>query len=82
MSNYKKIRSSLPFDIGTGILSMLVILFLFCAILGFIPLIVMWLWNWIIPTIFPIAGVITYWQAVGLFLLVKILTINLTSKSE
>jgi len=34
--------------------------------------VIMWLWNWLMPAIFGL-GVITYWQAVGLFVLAKIL---------
>jgi len=32
---------------------------------------VMWLWNWLMPTIFSL-GVIGFWQAAGLLLLSKI----------
>jgi len=35
-------------------------------------LIIMWLWNWLMPTLFGL-GTITYWQAVGIFILSKIL---------
>jgi len=38
----------------------------------FFGLIVMLLWNWLMPTIFNLKE-ITYWQAWGLFLLAKIL---------
>ena len=34
--------------------------------------IIMWLWNWLMPSLFGIAA-ITYWQAVGIFILAKIL---------
>lgn len=34
--------------------------------------ILMWLWNWLMPVIFGI-GIITFWQAAGLFILSKIL---------
>jgi hypothetical protein len=39
--------------------------FLFGAVL-------MWLWNWLMPVIFHL-GVITYWQAVGLAILGRLL---------
>lgn len=48
------------------------------AIIGFtafaflLGAIVMWLWNWLMPIIFHI-GVITYWQAVGLAILGRLL---------
>lgn len=34
--------------------------------------IIMWLWNWLMPDLFGITT-ITYWQAIGIFLLAKIL---------
>lgn len=34
--------------------------------------IIMWLWNWLMPSLFGLAA-ITYWQAVGIFILAKIL---------
>jgi hypothetical protein len=34
--------------------------------------VVMWLWNWLMPVIFNL-GVITYWQAVGLAILGRLL---------
>lgn len=34
--------------------------------------IIMWLWNWLMPEIFGLTT-LTYWQAVGLFILSKIL---------
>lgn len=41
----------------------------FAILFGFI---LMWLWNWLMPAIFGL-GLITYWQAVGLFILAKII---------
>ncbi len=34
--------------------------------------VLMWLWNWLMPDLFGLTT-ITYWQAVGLFILLKIL---------
>jgi len=34
---------------------------------------VMLLWNWLIPTVFPGANAVNYWQAVGMLLLCRIL---------
>ncbi len=41
----------------------------FIALFGFI---VMWLWNWLMPTLFGLKT-IGYWQALGIFVLSKIL---------
>ena len=41
----------------------------FAILFGFL---IMWLWNWLMPGLFGL-GVITYWQAVGIFILAKIL---------
>jgi hypothetical protein len=38
--------------------------------------VVMWLWNWLMPVIFHL-GIITYWQAVGLAILGRLLFGNL-----
>lgn len=34
--------------------------------------VIMWLWNWLMPAVFGLP-VLTYWQAVGLFILLKLL---------
>ena len=34
--------------------------------------VIMWLWNWLMPMIFGLT-VLSYWQAVGIFILAKIL---------
>ena len=33
---------------------------------------IMWLWNWLMPTIFGLSE-ITYWQAIGIFVLAKLI---------
>jgi hypothetical protein len=35
-------------------------------------LIIMWLWNWLMPGLFGLKA-ITYWQGIGIFILAKIL---------
>jgi len=50
---------------------------LFCLILGtaifaVLGLVVMWLWNWLLPSIFGITA-ISFWQALGILALSKIL---------
>lgn len=53
------------FKVFFAILAGIVLIFL----LGYVTL---WLWNWLIPDIFGLTP-ITYWQAVGLLALAKIL---------
>ena len=48
-----------------GIIGFAAFAFLFGAV-------VMWLWNWLMPAIFHL-GLITYWQAVGLAILGRLL---------
>ena len=48
-----------------GVIGFTAFAFLFGAV-------VMWLWNWLMPVIFHL-GVITYWQAVGLAILGRLL---------
>ena len=52
-----------------GIAGAIAFAFLFGAV-------VMWLWNWLMPVIFHL-GVITYWQAVGLAILGRLLFGNM-----
>ena len=48
-----------------GVIGFTAFAFLFGAV-------VMWLWNWLMPVIFHL-GVVTYWQAVGLAILGRLL---------
>ena len=64
-----KMRGKSPIEIAG------IILFGAAAIIGLAILfgfIIMWLWNWLMPDIFGLTA-LTYWQAVGLFILFKIL---------
>jgi len=46
------------------------------AALGLVlGLVIMWLWNWLMPGIFGLPA-ITYWQAVGIFILCHLLFKN------
>jgi basic membrane lipoprotein Med (substrate-binding protein (PBP1-ABC) superfamily) len=64
-----KMRGKSPGEI-IGIVIFGVIAITGLAILfGFI---IMWLWNWLMPEIFGLPT-LNYWQAVGLFILLKIL---------
>ena len=54
--------------IGFGVLGVLG----FAALLILGGFVIMWLWNWLAPNIFHLAT-ITYWQAVGLAILARIL---------
>ena len=51
--------------IGLAIIGFIAFVFLFGAV-------IMWLWNWLMPAIFHL-GLITYWQAVGLAILGRLL---------
>ncbi|WP_299886356.1 hypothetical protein [uncultured Lacinutrix sp.] len=71
MTNFftHKFRKKSPLEIAG------MIVFGAIAIIGLIILfgfVIMWLWNWLMPDIFGLTT-ITYWQAVGLFILLKIL---------
>lgn len=71
MTNYwkHKMRSKSPGEmIGAGIIIVLIIAAL---ILGF-GYVIMYLWNWLMPAIFGLTT-ITFWQAIGLGLLSKLL---------
>jgi len=51
------------------VLMMIVLAVAFVALFGFV---VKWLWNWLMPALFG-WHLITYWQAVGILILSKIL---------
>ncbi len=51
------------------IVMIVVIAVLVATLLGFV---VMWLWNWLMPPLFGLHA-INYWQALGLFVLSKLL---------
>jgi hypothetical protein len=53
---------------GFGVLGILG----FAALVILAGFVVMWLWNWLMPSIFHL-GTITYWQAVGLAVLGRLL---------
>ena len=64
-----KFRKKSPLEI-VGIIIFGAIAITGLAILfGFV---IMWLWNWLMPLIFGLP-LLNYWQAVGLFILLKIL---------
>ena len=71
MTNYwkHKMRSKSPGEIiGAGIMIAIIIVLLAIAF-GFV---IMYLWNWLMPAIFGLTT-ITFWQAIGLGLLSKLL---------
>lgn len=64
------------------ILGAFILLYITLAIVGIIigfPL--MWLWNWLMPELFGLKT-ITFWQAVGLYLLAGLLIRGSTSTSK
>jgi predicted tellurium resistance membrane protein TerC len=71
MTNYwkHKLRSKSPAEmIGAGIIIAIIITVL---VIGF-GYVVMYLWNWLMPAVFGLTT-ITFWQAIGLGLLSKLL---------
>ena len=71
MTNYwkHKMRSKSPGEIiGAGIILAVIITVLVIAF-GYV---IMYLWNWLMPAIFGLTT-ITFWQAIGLGLLSKLL---------
>lgn len=71
MSNFfkHKIRTrSVGEIIGMVILGIIGVIGL-AILFGYI---IMWLWNWLMPEIFGLTT-LTYWQAIGVFILFKIL---------
>ncbi|MCK8479643.1 hypothetical protein [Psychroserpens algicola] len=71
MSNYfkHKMRGKSPGEIAGMIIFGIIFITGLAILFGFV---IMWLWNWLMPMIFGLTT-LTYWQAVGVFILAKIL---------
>lgn len=71
MKNYfkHKLRSKNPAVIAGTILFIIILAALFFVLFGYV---IMYLWNWLMPAIFGLTT-ITFWQAIGICLLSKIL---------
>ncbi len=71
MKNYfkHKMRGKHPAAIAAMIVFGIIAIVGLAILFGFI---IMWLWNWLMPELFGLP-LLTYWQAVGLFILLKIL---------
>ena len=71
MKNYfkHKMRDKHPATIAALIVLGIIGIVGLAILFGFV---IMWLWNWLMPELFGLP-LLTYWQAVGLFILLKIL---------
>lgn len=71
MSNYfkHKMRGKSPIVIAGIIIFGIIAISALAILFGFV---IMWLWNWLMPVLFGLP-LLTYWQAVGLFILAKLL---------
>ena len=70
MKNYfnHKMRGKSPAAIAGMIVLGIIAITGLAILFGFV---IMWLWNWLMPELFGLPA-LTYWQAVGLFILMKI----------
>lgn len=64
-----KMRNKSPLEIVGMVIFGVIAITGLAILFGFI---IMWLWNWLMPDIFGLTT-LTYWQAVGLFILFKLL---------
>ncbi|NMH86269.1 hypothetical protein [Flavivirga algicola] len=71
MENYftHKFRGKSPIEIAAMIIFGAIAITGLAILFGFV---IMWLWNWLMPEIFGLTT-LTYWQAVGLFIFLKLL---------
>ncbi len=71
MTNFfkHKMRRKSPGEIAGWILLGIIAVTGLAILFGYI---IMWLWNWLMPELFGLST-INYWQAVGIFILSKIL---------
>lgn len=64
-----KMRGKSPGEIAGWVIFGILGITGLAILFGFV---IMWLWNWLMPEIFGLTT-LTYWQAVGLFILLKFL---------
>lgn len=64
-----KMRGKSPGEIAGWIILGVIGITALAILFGFV---IMWLWNWLMPELFGLPA-LTYWQAVGIFILAKIL---------
>ncbi len=64
-----KFRGKSPLEIVGMIIFGIIAITGLAILFGFV---IMWLWNWLMPEIFGLTT-LTYWQAVGLFIFLKLL---------
>ena len=64
-----RMRKKSPIEIAGMILLGVAGITALAILFGFV---IMWLWNWLMPDIFGLAS-LTFWQAVGVFILFKLL---------
>ena len=71
MTNFfnHKLRGRSPGEIVGLVIFGIIAITGLAILFGFV---IMWLWNWLMPELFGLP-VISYWQGVGLFILLKIL---------
>lgn len=58
-------------NIGVGC-SVILAWFVMIIVIGLLSILIMWLWNWIVPSLFN-GPEITFWQTAGLYLLINLL---------
>ena len=80
MTNFfnHKLRGRSPGEIAGLIILAIIGISGLAILFGFV---IMWLWNWLMPELFGLTT-INYWQGVGLFILLKILTGSCGSSSN
>lgn len=64
-----KLRRKSPIQIAGMLIFGAIGITALATLFGFV---IMWLWNWLMPTIFGLTT-LTFWQAAGLFILFKLL---------
>lgn len=64
-----KMRNKSPLEIVGMVIFGIIAITGLAILFGFV---IMWLWNWLMPQVFGLTT-LTYWQAVGLFILLKLL---------
>lgn len=69
MTNLKNLFTAASWiELTLLIIASIILITLICFLFGWVTML---LWNWLVPVIFGL-GTITFWQALGLIVLVKL----------
>ena len=74
MANLKNLFTTASWiELTLLIIASIILVTLICFLSGWVTML---LWNWLVPVIFGV-GTITFWQALGLIILIKLVFVGI-----